>query len=166
MIELVPMEREEFENQFKAIKDQFAQWAVQSGKSKENESYEYSRKMIASLLPDGYDTPLNYFYRIDEEGENAGFVWFRLTINRDLPEAEIRYLSVTESKRKRGTGLNAILKLEEILRKKGVANISLNMPGQNEISFNLFRKAGYSISEIKLRKEISTVNDTETLENK
>ena len=93
-------------------------------------------------------------------------MWFRLTINRDLPEAEIRYLSVPESKRKRGTGLNAILKLEEILRKKGVANISLNIPGQNEISFNLFRKAGYSISEIKLRKEISTVNDTETIENK
>ncbi len=166
MIELIPMEREEFENQFQAVKAQFAQWAFQSGESKENESYEYSRKMISSLLPDGFDTPLNYFYTINEDGEKVGFLWFRLTINRDLPEAEIRYLSVDETKRKKGKGLNAILKLEELLMKKGVANISLKIPGQNETSFNLFRKAGYSISEIKLRKEISTVNDTETSGNK
>ena len=155
MVELVPMEQEEFQKQSEVIKTQFAQWAFQAGEVKENESYEYSRKMLTSLLPEGFNTPLNYFYRIIEAGNPEGFIWFRLTVNRDMPEAEIMYLSVDEEKRHRGIGLKSILRLEDILREKGIANISLKMPGQNQTAFNIFRKAGYSISEIKLRKEIS-----------
>jgi ribosomal protein S18 acetylase RimI-like enzyme len=157
MVELVPLEQEEFKKQTEVIKAQFAQWAFQSGESKENESYEYSRKMLDSLLPEGFNTPLNYFYRITENGEPAGFLWFRLTLNRDLPEAEIMYLSIVEEKRKKGMGLKSILRLEEFLREKGIANISLKMPGQNQTAYSIFKKAGYSISEIKLRKEISPV---------
>ena len=160
MVNLLAMNEGEFVTYSEKMVSRFASWYAESGRSKENESGEVSRKMLEKLLPQGFNTPLNYFYKIVSEGRYAGSIWFYLTVNLDLPEAVLMDLYVEDEERRKGTAASALVALEELLGKRNISSISLKIPGKNNPAFSLFSKAGFSVMEISMRKVISSENKT------
>ena len=152
MVELIKMLEEEF-NDYKAfcIED-LAQVLARNFKMSVNEAADSSKRQINALLKDGFNTKGHFLFDVvdKETKEKIGVLWIKVNDKK----AFICDIRIDEKYRGKGYGKRTLNKLEEFLREMGARYIGLNVWADNKIAFELYKKMGYTISNMSMFKEI------------
>lgn len=131
----------------------YAREHVRAGRWTEEEALDSSRKEVRELLPAGRETPHHFFFTVlvNDPEEKAGVIWLALE-----PRGGFIYdLAIFESFRRRGFAEAAMLELEELVRAKGGAKISLHVFGDNFGARKLYSKLGYTETNLVMSKTLS-----------
>ena len=116
-----------------------------------------SERDWANLLPDRLDSKDQHLYAIEdsETGERVGDLWFaRREADADGLVAFVYSIEVFDRFRGKGYGKEAMLLLEDEVRRHGLSKIALNVFGGNEVARSLYRAVGYRETAVWMSKEL------------
>jgi RimJ/RimL family protein N-acetyltransferase len=90
----------------------------------------------------------------DETGEAVGRVWFTVRDHLRRTSAWLYDITIDERVRGRGYGRQAMLLLEEEVRRLGLERLALNVFGGNERARSLYLSLGYTEDSVWMGKEL------------
>jgi len=154
MIELQAMTESDFQKYLTRAVETYAAEKVKAGNWREDEALDRSRKEFNDLLPEGIHTADHFLYNIVNEAcEKVGFLWFALAPRRT--EWYFIYdFEIYEVFRRRGYAFQALAKLDEFARGRGIETIELHVFGHNTAARELYKKAGFIEANVMMTKEI------------
>ena len=157
MVRLEKMAAEDFDTYIEKLTANYAKDNVRSGRWTREEALEKSVSQINSLLPEGIETQNHVFFSIVDEGtgDAVGYIWLHVAPGEGHKKAFIYDLIIFEKFRKRGYGRAALVALEEYAKEKGIASISLHVFAHNAAALSLYRKMGYEVTSMNMKKNIS-----------
>lgn len=155
---LRPMTRYEYAEWLKVTIPAYAADKVASGQWSEEESLQLSRKEYEELLPQGFTTPDNFFYTIeDSDSMPVGVLWFAVKAVSNGRVAYVYDVEVQPQHRRKGNAYRAFCALEQEARKLGLSGIALHVFGHNVDAQALYAKLGFRPTNINLFKPVSAV---------
>ena len=154
MVKLIPMEQTDFATYLKRSIVEYAEDKVRNGNWLAEEALERSRKEFQELLPDGLESKDQFLFSIVEEAgrEKLGLLWVNVKTDTLHRPAFIYDFSIEEQFRRKGYGKQALLALDEKLLSMGAESVGLHVFGDNTIAQELYKKAGYGITNINMKK--------------
>jgi ribosomal protein S18 acetylase RimI-like enzyme len=157
MVRLEKMAAEDFDAYIEKLTANYAKDNVRSGRWTREEALEKSVSQINSLLPEGIETQNHVFFSIVDEGTGdvVGYIWLHVVPGEGPKKAFIYDLIIFEKFRKRGYGRAALVALEEYAKEKRIASISLHVFAHNAAALSLYRKMGYEVTSMNMKKNIS-----------
>ncbi|HNS67649.1 MAG TPA: GNAT family N-acetyltransferase [Mesotoga infera] len=157
MVRLEKMAAEDFDTYIEKLTANYAKDNVRSGRWTREEALEKSVSQINSLLPEGIETQNHVFFSIVDEGtgDAVGYIWLHVAPGEGHKKAFIYDLIIFEKFRKRGYGRAALVALEEYAKEKRIASISLHVFAHNAAALSLYRKMGYEVTSMNMKKNIS-----------
>ena len=152
MVKLEPIQQEDFEAYLERDIQEYAEEHVRNGNWKQEEALERSRKEHQQLLPDGLQSKDQYLFSIidDVSDQKLGMLWFNLANN----QAFIYDFRIDEAQRGKGYGKQALVALDEILKSMNVESVGLHVFGDNITAQELYKKAGFQITGIHMKKTL------------
>ena len=106
-----------------------------------------SRKEYNETFPQGYHTPENYFYVIqNDKNEDVGKIFYQ-THYEKKDVAFITEFVINKEHRNKGYGKSALKKIAEDAKEKGYKKMGLNVFLHNNISYPMYLKDGYKVIE-------------------
>jgi ribosomal protein S18 acetylase RimI-like enzyme len=114
-----------------------------------------AERQYEQLLGDGLQSAGHLFWKIVTETDDlVGNLWaYR---QGDSSQAFLYFIEIAEDQRGRGYGEQALRLLEEALQGVGVTRIVLNVFADNAPAAALYRKLGYRVTNMNMRKEIES----------
>jgi ribosomal protein S18 acetylase RimI-like enzyme len=105
---------------------------------------------MAATFPRGHLRPEHTLLVLEEDGERVGELW--------LKDAErglwLYWVSIVPERRGRGLGREAMRLVEEEARRRGAAEIELNVVGGNDAARSLYRSLGYVEAAVVMAKRL------------
>lgn len=151
MVELVPIEQEEFEIFLQRAIREYAEDHVRNGNWSPDGALEKSKKEFESLLPEGIRSKDQYVYSIRNGDTRVGVLWVQIKDQR----AFIYDFLVEEEFRGKGYGKQALAALDEILTSMDVNSVALHVFGDNVTAQELYKKMGFQVTGLHMRKKLS-----------
>jgi ribosomal protein S18 acetylase RimI-like enzyme len=132
----------------------FALTNVEDGRWTLAESIAKSREAHAALLPQGLQTPGQFFMRLQDadSGDAVGTLWWAEAEKAGMMEAYVYGIDIEQHARRRGFARAAFLELERVVREHGVHHVSLHVFGHNHGARRLYEALGFEPTSITLRK--------------
>jgi ribosomal protein S18 acetylase RimI-like enzyme len=148
---LRPMTDEEYEHFNAVLWEDYAQERARNlGTSVEHER-EVAATQRQALQAHGMNTPGHYYWRVvDDAGAAVGSLWVYVEPGTD--RAFIYEIVIAPEQRGRGLGTTTLDLLDAWARAAGVKSIGLNVFGDNAAAQALYRKQGYQVDAILMRK--------------
>ena len=156
MVRLIPMTADLYQSFLEQAVAGFAGDKVRSGNWPAEGALERSRQVFQQFLPQGLDTPDQHIYTItaDENGNGLGYLWYGITGEGEQRLAYLYEFLIYEEQRRRGYGLQALRALEEEVHRAGLERIVLHVFGHNRAAQALYEKAGYTVSNITMVRNL------------
>ena len=152
MVTLEPLQQTDFE---RFLEDQIRGYAadhVRNGNWSAEGAIERSRKEFATLLPEGVHSKDQYLWSIvDEENNKIGMLWVQIKDRK----AFIYDFVIDEAFRGKGYGKQAMTVMDEKLKSMNVETVGLHVFGDNITAQELYKKMGYQITGIHMKKELT-----------
>jgi ribosomal protein S18 acetylase RimI-like enzyme len=149
MVNLEPIQQEEFERFLERGIREYAEDHVRNGNWPSEGALERSRKEFESLLPVGIHSKDQYLYSItDDSGNKLGVLWVQV---KDQ-EAFIYDFIIEEAFRGKGYGKKSLIALDEKLKSMNVESVGLHVFGDNVVAQELYKKMGFQITDIQMKK--------------
>ena len=137
-----PFTRHEFSRYEEWSIGAYAERLIRSGTETKADALAVSAEEFEELLPDGIDTPDNFFYYAENEfGDNVGFVWLTFT---EKDEVFLGDFGVSPDYREQGYGGAILRALEAKLQKEGVYRVSTHVFDCEKTILRLYKDCGYS----------------------
>ena len=157
MVEFRRMTPADYESWRRASIENYAEENVAAGRWTREEAVSRSEHDFASLLPDGPSTASNYLHSIVDErsSEQVGVVWYAIRREWERDYVFIYDFEIFEAHRRKGYGTEALLHLDDVVRKMGLSLISLHVFGHNRAARELYAKAGYEEKDVIMSKQLS-----------
>ncbi|MBE0671561.1 MAG: GNAT family N-acetyltransferase [Anaerolineales bacterium] len=154
MISLMPMEQDEFDTFFEGNIVRYAEENVRSGRWQQQEALEKSRASFRGFLPNGLQSKDQYVFHIfdNEQDLKIGILWVEVKMDEPHRPAFIFDFVIDEPCRGRGLGNKSLLALDEKLKQMGAESVALHVFGYNTTAFELYKKMGYEVTDINMRK--------------
>lgn len=153
MVALRRMTEDEFAR-FRA--DSVAQYAHERARNlgtTHAEERAAAERQYEQLLGDGLQSAGHLFWKVvTETGDPVGNLW--VYRQASSPQAFVYLIEIAEAHRGQGYGEQALRLLEETLQGVGVTRIVLNVFADNAPATALYRKLGYRVTNMNMRKEI------------
>ena len=132
----------------------FALTNVQDGRWSLAEAIVKSQEAHAALLPQGLDTPGQFFVHLHDaaSGERVGQLWWAEGDKGGRQEAYVYNIEIDEAARRRGHARAAFAELERVARTHGVAQVGLHVFGHNAGARRLYDELGFEPTSITMRK--------------
>lgn len=128
---------------------------VASGQWAQEAALGLSQKENAELLPQGLQTPDNYFFTIvDAQSTAVGMIWFAVKSKFNARIAYVFDVSVLPQRQREGHAHAAFLALDDEVRKLGLSGIALHVFGHNTGAQALYAKLGFAPTNISLFKSV------------
>ena len=151
MIKLEPIQQEDFERFLEREIRGYAEDHVRNGNWPAEGALERSRQEFARYLPDGIHSRDQYLYSIiDDLGTKIGLLWVQVKDGK----AFILDFVIEEAFRGKGYGKQALAAMDEILRSMNVESVGLHVFGDNVAAQNLYKKAGFQVTNIQMQKKL------------
>lgn len=151
MSRLEPLQQAEFERFLERAIREYAEDHVRNGNWSADGAYEKSRKEFERHLPEGIHSPDQYLYSIvDDDDNKIGVLWVQIKDHK----AFIFDFVIDELFRGKGYGKQALAALDEKLRAMSVESIGLHVFGDNTTAQGLYKKMGYRITGIHMKKTL------------
>lgn len=155
MVKLEPLQQEDFERFLEREIRQYAADHVRNGNWPAEDANERSRKEFEHHLPDGIHSKDQYLYSIiDEEGNKIGVLWVQVKDQKGF----IFEFVIDEEFRGKGFGKQALTAMDEKLKSMGVESVALHVFGDNVTAQELYKKMGFQITGIHMRKTLKQEN--------
>ena len=156
MVKLIPMEQIDFEAYCERAIIEYADDKVRNGNWTAEEAPERSRVEFQHYLPDGLQSKDQFIFSITEEssGQKLGILW--VNVKSDTPDhpAFIYDFIIEEQFRGKGFGRQALMALDEKLLSMAAKSVGLHVFGDNIIAQELYKKAGYMVTNINMKKTL------------
>ncbi len=153
-IKLHPISENEYAIWMVQSKDQYREENVKNGLTVV-EAQKKTDDDFQRLLPQGLKSKDNYIYAIKVEARWVGTVWFGVRGAENNRKAFIFDLVLDENARGKGHGKQAMLLIEDEVKKIGLKHIGLHVFGHNKIARNLYQSLGYEIMNLILEKTLT-----------
>jgi ribosomal protein S18 acetylase RimI-like enzyme len=151
MITLEPLQQEDFDRVIENEIKEYAADHVRNGNWPAEGALERSRKEFEVLLPDGIHSRDQYLWSIvDLENNKIGMLWVQVKDQK----AFIYDFIIDEAFRGKGYGKQALLAMDEKLKSMNVESVGLHVFGDNITAQELYKKMGYQITGIHMKKEL------------
>jgi ribosomal protein S18 acetylase RimI-like enzyme len=151
MTKLEPIQQEDFEPFLEREIRGYAEDHVRNGNWPAEGAIERSRQEFESLLPDGIHSKDQFVWSIiDEENSNVGVLWVQVKDQK----AFIYDFVIDEAMRGKGYGKQALIAMDEKLKAMNVESVGLHVFGDNITAQELYKKMGYKITGIHMKKEL------------
>ena len=152
MVKLEPIQQEDFEQFLEREIHSYAEDHVRNGNWPAEGALERSRKEFAQLLPDGIHSKDQYLYSIiTEADQKIGVLWVQVKDQK----AFIYDFVIDEALRGKGYGKQALAAMDEKLKAMQVESVALHVFGDNMIAQELYKKMGFQITGIHMKKDLS-----------
>jgi ribosomal protein S18 acetylase RimI-like enzyme len=134
----------------------FAEDNIAAGRWPEEGALARSERDFEESLPEGLATPDNHLFEIlaDEGGPTVGYLWFVVVEKHGLRSAFIDDLEVLPEYRRQGHAEAAFKAMEPIVRRLGLTRVDLHVFAHNEAAQALYRKLGYAVTGMNMRKDV------------
>ena len=151
MINLEPIQQEDFARFLERGIREYAEDHVRNGNWPAEGAIKRSKKEFEQYLPDGIHSRDQYIYSIVDSNENKiGILWVQVKDGK----AFIYDFAIDEAFRGKGYGKQALAALDEKLRSMNVESVGLHVFGDNITAQELYKKMGYQITGIHLKKTL------------
>ena len=150
MVTLEPLQPEDFERFLEQEIRGYAEAHVRNGNWPEDGAVERSRKEFESLLPDGIHSKDQYLWSLTEGDRKVGVLWVQVKDQK----AFIYDFVIDEALRGKGYGKQALMALDKKLESMDVKSVGLHVFGDNIIAQELYKKVGYQITGIQMKKKL------------
>lgn len=151
MVKLERMHQEDFERFLEHEIGEYADDHVRNGNWPAEGALERSRNEFHSLLPEGVNSEHQYLWSIvHEDASKLGALWVQVKNGK----AFIYDFIIDEAFRGKGYGKQALMALDENLVAMGVESVGLHVFGDNFIAQELYKKMGFEITDINMRKTL------------
>jgi ribosomal protein S18 acetylase RimI-like enzyme len=151
MVHLNPMQQADFEVYLERGIREYAEDHVRNGNWQAAGALEKSKREFEHYLPDGIRSKDQYLYTIvDEQGNKIGVLWVQV---KDYKAFVFDFL-IEENFRGQGFGKQALTALDETLRSMDVDSVGLHVFGDNIAAQELYKKAGFQITGIHMKKTL------------
>ena len=151
MVRLEPLQQQDFELFLEHEIGEYANDHVRNGNWPAEGAIERSRKEFENLLPDGIHSRDQYLWSIvDEAGNKIGVLWVQVKEQK----AFIYDFIIDEAFRGKGYGKQALAAMDEKLKSMDVESVGLHVFGDNITAQELYKKMGYQITDIQMKKEL------------
>ena len=151
MITLEPIQQEDFDRMIDTEIRGYAEEHVRNGNWPAEGALERSKKEFDTLLPDGIHTKDQYLWSLlDEDSNKIGLLWVQVKDQK----AFIYDFVINEAFRGKGYGKQALIALDEKLKAMNVESVGLHVFGDNITAQELYKKMGYQITGIHMKKEL------------
>ncbi|MFF2653011.1 GNAT family N-acetyltransferase [Streptomyces sp. NPDC058045] len=121
-------------------------------------AWERVRQGTAQFLPDGLDTVGHHLVVAENaSGEAVGNAWIGPDPSRTLGTVNSAWLydiNVFPAFRRRGYGSAILNAAEQLAAREGSTSLGLNVVGDNEAAIALYRRNGYDVSSMHMRKGV------------
>jgi ribosomal protein S18 acetylase RimI-like enzyme len=151
MMRLEPIQQEDFDRMIDAEIRGYAEEHVRNGNWPAEGALERSKKEFDALLPDGIHSKDQYLWSLlDEDSSKIGMLWVQVKDQK----AFIYDFVVEEPFRGKGYGKQALIAMDEKLKAMNVESVGLHVFGDNITAQELYKKMGYQITGIHMKKEL------------
>jgi len=152
MTRLVAMDRTTLRAYLDRLVRSYAEEHIRTGRWTREEGLGEARREVDRILPEGVDTPNQFFFDILDGpgGTKVGSLWLALE-----PRGAFVYdLEVLEPYRRHGHAEAAMRLAEAVAREKGAAKIALHVFGDNLGARRLYTKLGYAETNVMMAKSL------------
>jgi ribosomal protein S18 acetylase RimI-like enzyme len=149
------MRDDEFVRWLPSMCEEYAEDMVRHGGASVDAAREQAAVDIEGLFPGGRPSSDQAVFVLEADGEAIGELWFA---EREEPLERgalwIYHARIDERFRGRGYGRAAMLLAEDEARRRGLARVTFNVFGGNEVARSLFRSLGYVETALILEKPV------------
>jgi ribosomal protein S18 acetylase RimI-like enzyme len=119
-------------------------------------AWERVRGGTARFLPDGLDTAGHHLLTaVNEAGEAVGNAWVGPDPSQASASAAWLYdINVFPRYRRSGYGSAVLAAAEALIAREGMTALGLNVVGDNEAAIALYRRNGYEVTSMAMRKKV------------
>lgn len=156
MVSLQPISVDAFPAFFEQAVNFYAAQNVAAGRFSELDALSLSRADTRKLLPDGIETPGQFFFDVIAAGaaEPVGHMWLA-----SMPRGSSRVMFVCQvivkpEHRRRGYARAALLAAEKLALEQGLSGIALHVFAHNTQAQALYRALGYSVASLNMLKPL------------
>lgn len=108
----------------------------------------------ARFLPDGLDTAGHHLLTAEnDQGEAVGNAWVGTDPGGNAESAWLYDINVFEPHQRRGYGTAILAAVEDLIAAEGRSALGLNVNGDNAAAIALYRRSGYDVASMVLRKQ-------------
>ena len=151
MLELKPMNQDQYNNYITYSKNNYAQEIIKSRGIGIEEAMQITNKEYDALLSDCLKSKNQYLYTIkNDNNENIGIIWFSSDSNHVDNELFLCDIEINKEFRGKGYGRESMDLLESKVKEFNMHTISLHVFLHNKIAYSLYNKIGYK--EVKRGK--------------
>lgn len=148
MVKLEPIQQADFDRIVESEIRGYAEEHVRNGNWPAEGALERSREEFQTLLPEGIHTKDQYIWSIVDEEKKIGFLWVQVKDNK----AFIYDFVIDAEFRGKGYGRQALQAMDERLKSMNVISVALHVFGDNFTAQELYKKMGFQIAGIHMRK--------------
>ena len=151
MLELKPMNQDQYNNYITYSKNNYAQEIIKSRGIGIEEAMQITNKEYDALLSEGLKSKNQYLYTIENDNnKNIGIIWFSSVSNHGDNELFLYDIEINKEFRGKGYGRESMDLLESKVKEFNMHTISLHVFLHNKIACSLYNKIGYK--EVKRGK--------------
>ena len=137
-----PFTRHEFSQYEEWSIGSYADALIRSGTETKADALAVSAEEFEELLPEGIDTPDNFFYYAENEyGDNVGFVWLTYV---EADDVFLGDFGVSPDFRDQGYGGAILRALEKMLAAKDVRRLSVHVFDCDKAMLRLYADCGFT----------------------
>ena len=155
MTHITPMTEDEYTAHFaQSIKD-YAKDKIASGQWAAADALDLAHKENATLLPQGFATPDNWFFTMrNGDGQKVGAIWIALRAQGGRKIAWLTDIVVLEAFRRQGHARRALLAAEQVIAAAGLPGMGLHVFGHNAGAQALYASMGYAVTNVNMFKPL------------
>ena len=155
MINLVPMNEEQYKRFFEETVKEYAEENVKAGRWTTSESIKQATKETNKLLPKGIQSKGHFLCSLHHDVEGViGTFWYEVKENMGDKSAFIYSFQLNEEFQGKGYGKQSLIAFETDLVSINVSSIRLHVFGHNKRAHQLYTKMGYIPTSIKMEKHL------------
>ncbi|WP_430534166.1 GNAT family N-acetyltransferase [Listeria rocourtiae] len=149
-LRLTPMAKERFADFAESLSVGYAKDQADAGIWAREEALFKARMTTMELLPDGVRTKNHFLWEVMQGEECIGTLW----VFQEEKTYFIYDILIFEAFQNKGLGSALLDLLEEQARERGITEISLHAFAHNKRAVHVYKKMGFEIVDITMRKYI------------